>query len=81
MSGIVRPCQEMQSFWQALSAAEVQQVGGATFLRMASSGFPGENKKALLVRTCYEHLAAIVERHFSAGGQIFILSGNPGTIV
>lgn len=80
----VQPCQEMQSFWQALSAAESQQVGGATFLTMASSGFPGEEgttKKALLVRICYEHLAAIVEAHFAAGGKIFILSANPGTIV
>ena len=80
---MVQPCQEMQSCWQALSAAESQQVGSARFLTMTSSGFPGEEdttKKALLVRTCYEHLAAIVETRVAAGGKIFILSGNPGTI-
>ena len=51
---------------------------------MTSSGFPGEEdttQKALLVRTCYERLEAIVEAHFATGGKIFVLSGNPGTIV
>jgi len=74
----------MQSFWQALSAAESQQVGDARFLTMTSSGFPGEDdttKKALLVRTCYEDLADIVQKHFAASGKIFILSGNPSTVV
>lgn len=72
----------MQSFWQALSAAECQEVGDARFLTLTSSGFPGEKgaaKDTLLVRTCYEHLAAIAEKHFAADGTIFILSGNPGT--
>ena len=59
MSGDVQPCQDMQSFWRALSAAEIQQVGGATFINITSSGFLGEggsSKTALLVRTCYEHM-------------------------
>ena len=78
----VQPSLEMQSFWQALSAAECQQVGNARCLRLTSFGFPGEKgavKNTLVVRTCYDHLAAIAKKHFAADGTVFILSGNPGT--